>query len=358
MKRHGAVQPALFHVVLTLQRRVRMPTMHEVARKAGVSLGTVSNVLNHPELVAEETRERVLRVITTLGFVRNGSARQLRVGSTQSIGLVVLDVSNPFFTEVARGAEAAAWERGYSVILCNSDNSLHKEANYLQVLEEQRVAGILIVPVEDPIISTQALRQRGIAVVLLDRLSLERDLCSVSVDDVYGGHVAGSHLLERGHRRIAYIHGPLTTRQYADRLAGLQQAVREAALDPDEVIVSLPAETDNAQAGEMCVKPFLQLRDRPTAIFCGNDYLALGVMHALTRSHVHIPRDVALIGYDDIDLAPIFSPPLTTIRQPKYDLGYTAANLLLNEITSHSSHQHQQVMFRPELVCRESTTPV
>jgi LacI family transcriptional regulator len=331
--------------------------MHEVARKAGVSLGTVSNVLNHPELVADDTRDRVLRAIATLGFVRNGSARQLRIGSAQSIGLVVLDVSNPFFTEVARGAEAAAWERGYSVILCNSDNSSHKEANYLQVLEEQRVAGILIVPVEVPIISTQALRQRGTAVVLLDRLSQDREICSVSVDDVCGGHLAGGHLLERGHRRIAYIHGPLTTKQYADRLTGLHQAVREAGLDPDAVIVSLPAETDNAQAGVTCVEPFLRLRDRPTAIFCGNDYLALGVMHALTRSQVHVPRDVVLIGYDDIDLAPMFTPPLSTVRQPKYTLGYTAASLLMNEITSNSSHRHQQVVFPPELVCRESTNP-
>jgi len=334
-----------------------MPTMHEVAKQAGVSLGTVSNVLNHPELVADETRDRVLQAITTLGFVRNGSARQLRVGSTQSIGLVVLDVSNPFFTEVARGAEAAAWERGYSVILCNSDNSSHKEANYLQVLEEQRVAGVLIVPVEDPILSTEALRRRGTAVVLLDRLSQDKDICSVSVDDVYGGHLAGSHLLARGHQRIAYIHGPLTTRQYADRLTGLRQAVSESGLDPDVVIVSLPADTDNAQAGETCIEPFLHLRDRPTAIFCGNDYLALGVMHALTRKQVQVPRDVALIGYDDIDLAPMFPPPLTTIRQPKYDLGYTAAKLLMNEITSNGSHKHQQVMFRPELVCRESTNP-
>jgi LacI family transcriptional regulator len=332
-----------------------MPTMHEVARHAGVSLGTVSNVLNHPELVAEETRERVRRAITVLGFVRNGSARQLRVGSTQSIGLVVLDVSNPFFTEVARGAEAAASERGYSVILCNSDNSSRKEANYLRVLEEQRVAGILIVPVEDPMISTQGLRQRGISLVLLDRLSQDAEICSVSVNDVYGGQLAGRHLLERGHRRIGYIHGPFIATQYADRLIGLRQAVVDAGLDPDAVIVPLPADTDNAQAGEACVEPFLRLHDRPTAIFCGNDYLALGVIYALSRAEVKVPHDVALIGYDDIDLAPMFAVPLTTIRQPKYDLGYAAASLLLDEIGENSAHQHQQIVFLPELVVREST---
>jgi LacI family transcriptional regulator len=335
----------------------RMPTMHEVARHAGVSLGTVSNVLNHPELVAEETRERVLRAISMLGFVRNGSARQLRVGSTQSIGLVVLDVSNPFFTELARGAEAAASERGYSVILCNSDNSPRKEENYLRVLEEQRVAGILIVPVEDPLISTRGLRQRGISLVLLDRLSQDNEVCSVSVDDVYGGKLAGRHLLERGHERIGYIHGPFTSMQYADRLTGLRQAVREAGLDPDRAIVPLPADTDNAQAGQACVEPFMALHDRPTAIFCGNDYLALGVIYALMRKEVRVPEDIALIGYDDIDLAPMFAVPLTTIRQPKYELGYAAASLLFDEISEDNAHGHQQIVFRPELVVRESTDP-
>jgi LacI family transcriptional regulator len=332
-----------------------MPTMHEVARQAGVSLGTVSNVLNHPELVAQETRERVLHAITTLGFVRNGSARQLRVGSTQTVGLVVLDVSNPFFTEVARGVEAAASERGYSVILCNSDNSPRKEGNYLRVLEEQRVAGILIVPIEDPIMSTQGLRQRGISLVLLDRLSQDSTICSVSVDDVYGGELAGRHLLKRGHRRIGYIHGPLTSTQYADRLIGLRRAVQKAGLDPERVIVPVPAETDNAQAGEVCVKPLLLLQDRPTAIFCGNDYLALGVIYALTRAQVAVPQEIAVIGYDDIDLAPMFAIPLTTVRQPKYDLGYAAASLLLDEIGDNTAHHHQQIVFQPELVVREST---
>ncbi len=280
--------------------------------------GTVSNVLNHPELVSEETRTRVQRTIDELGFVRNGSARQLRVGSTQSIGLVVLDVTNPFFTEVARGAEDAASERGYIVILCNSDNSPRKEKNYLRVLEEQRVAGILIVPVEGKTNYTRAMRRSGTSIVLLDRVSEDADTCSVSVDDVYGGELAGRHLLELGHRRIAYVHGPFSSAQYADRLAGLRRAVENAKLNPDAAIVSLAAETDNAHAGAACVDAFLQLEDRPPAIFCGNDYLAMGVMYELARRQVTVPQDVALIGYDDIDLASMLAVPLTTIRQPKY----------------------------------------
>ena len=335
----------------------KMHNMHEVARRAGVSLGTVSNVLNHPELVSEQTSQRVLRTIEELGFVRNGSARQLRVGATQSLGLIVLDVSNPFFTEVAHGAEAAASKRGYLIILCNSDNSAHKERSYLRTLEEQRVAGVLIVPLEDATTYARSLRRSGTALVLLDTDSHNKDICSVTVDDVYGGEIAGRHLLAMGHRRLAYIHGALSSPQYADRLTGLRRAVVEAGLDPDQVIASIVTQTDNAHAGAASIETFMQLENRPTAIFCGNDYLAMGVLFELTQRGVSVPDDVALVGYDDIDLASICAAPLTTVRQPKYDLGFAAAELLLDEITNQSAHTHQQIVFRPELIVRRSTSP-
>ena len=165
-------------------------SIREVAKRAGVSLGTVSNVLNQPEIVAEETRRRVQLVIEEIGFVRNGSARQLRAGNSRHIGLVVLDVANPFFTEVARGVEDAASEAGYVVVLCNSDDSLEKENHYLHALEEQRAHGILITPVQSDASYLQQLRQRGITVVLLDRPSRIKDLCSVAVDDIRGGELA------------------------------------------------------------------------------------------------------------------------------------------------------------------------
>src|SRR5437016_402577 len=163
-----------------------MSSIREVAKRAGVSLGTVSNVLNRPAMVAEKTRRRVQLAIEEIGFVRNGSARQLRAGNSQYIGLVMLDVANPFFTEVARGVEDAANEAGYVVILCNSDDSPDKENRYLRVLEEQRTAGILITPVQNDVSYLQRLRQQEIAVVLLDRSSRARDLCSVAVDDALG----------------------------------------------------------------------------------------------------------------------------------------------------------------------------
>src|SRR5712692_8051417 len=176
--------------------------IREVAKRAGVSLGTVSNVLNRPEIVAQETRRRVQLAIEEIGFVRNGSARQLRAGNSQYIGLVMLDVANPFFTEVARGVEDAANEAGYVVILCNSDDSVEKESNYLRVLEEQRARGVLITPVQNDAGYLQYMRQRGIFVVLLDRSSRSRDICSVAVDDVRGGELAAAHLLERGHKHL------------------------------------------------------------------------------------------------------------------------------------------------------------
>ncbi|WP_069805368.1 LacI family DNA-binding transcriptional regulator [Thermogemmatispora onikobensis] len=335
-----------------------MPSIREVAERAGVSLGTVSNVLNHPELVAEETRQRVQRIIDELGFVRNGSARQLRAGRSLYIGLVVLDVANPFFTEVARGVEDAASEAGYVVILCNSDDSFEREAHYLRVLEEQRAHGVLITPVLDDPTHLYRLRKRGISVVLLDRPSRQPDLCSVAVDDVHGGELAAEHLLAQGHERIAFVNGPQSIRQCADRLEGVQRAVRAAGADPAQVILEVARPFLNAREGERAVEQILSVSEaeRPTAIFCANDLLALGVMRGLTRRGFAIPRDFALVGYDDVDFAGMLSTPLTSVRQPKYQLGRSAAELLLDEADHPSTHEHRQLTYQPELIVRESSS--
>lgn len=332
-----------------------MSSIREVAKRAGVSLGTVSNVLNRPEIVAEETRRRVQLAIEEIGFVRNGSARQLRAGNSQYIGLVMLDVANPFFTEVARGVEDAANEAGYVVILCNSDDSVEKESHYLQVLEEQRARGVLITPVQNDASYLQRFRKRGIAVVLLDRPSKIKDLCSVAVDDVKGGELATSHLLDRGHERIGFVHGPLSIRQCADRRRGVMRAVRTAGLDPDQVIVDITTSAQNAREGEESVDKLLHARIRPTAVFCANDLLALGVMRGLIKHGMSIPKDFALVGYDDVEFASVLSTPLTSIRQPKYELGRTAAEMLIDEAIHPTSHQHKHIVYQPELIVRESS---
>ncbi len=330
-------------------------SIREVAKRAGVSLGTVSNVLNRPEIVAEETRERVKLAIEEIGFVRNGTARQLRAGRSQHIGLVVLDVANPFFTEVARGVEDLANQAGYVVILCNSDDSVEKENHYLQVLEEQRAQGILITPVQSDASYLQRFRQRGIAVVLLDRPSRIKDLCSVAVDDVRGGEIAVTHLLEQGHERIAFVHGPLSIRQCADRKRGVLRAMKCAGFDPERSVVDITTGTQTAREGEKVVEQLLNARIKPTAVFCANDLLALGLMRGLIKRGLSIPRDMAMVGYDDVEFASVLATPLTSIRQPKYELGRAAAELLLDEANNPTSHQHQHIVYQPELIVRESS---
>jgi LacI family transcriptional regulator len=330
-------------------------SIREVAKRAGVSLGTVSNVLNRPEVVAQETRQRVLQAIDEIGFVRNGSARQLRAGRSQHIGLVVLDVANPFFTEVARGVEDLANQAGYVVILCNSDDSVAKENHYLHVLEEQRTQGILITPVQNDASYLQRFRQRGIAIVLLDRPSRSKDLCSVAVDDVLGGDMAAMHLIVEGHTRIAFVHGPLIIRQCADRRRGVLRALKSAGLDPQESLLDITTSAQTVREGEASVERLLSASIKPTAVFCGNDLLALGLMRGLIKRGLSIPDDMALVGYDDVEFASVLSTPLTSVRQPKYELGRAAAELLIDEANNPDTHQHQHIMYQPELIVRESS---
>jgi LacI family transcriptional regulator len=214
---------------------------------------------------------------------------------------------------------------------------------------------VLITPVQSDAGYLQRFRQRGIAVVLLDRPSRIKDLCSVAVDDVHGGELAAAHLLEQGHERIAFVHGPLTIRQCADRRRGVLRAVRSAGLDPERVIIDIPTAAQKASEGEECVEKLLRARVKPTAVFCANDLLALGLMRGLIKHRISIPGDIALVGYDDVEFASTLSVPLTSIRQPKYELGRTAAELLLDETNHPTSHQHQHIVYQPELIVRASS---
>jgi LacI family transcriptional regulator len=331
-------------------------SVKDVAARAGVSVGTVSNVLNRPERVSPETRDRVSAAIAALGFVRNESARHLRAGSSRTVGLVVLDVANPFFTDVARGVEDTANAAGLAVILCNTDEKTAKEDAYLDLLEEQRVRGILITPTEAITERLTDLRRRGTPVVLLDRKAVGRDQCSVSVDDRKGGDIAVTHLLDSGHRRIAFIGGPLSFAQVADRLKGAKAAVQRARLDTAAMTVEVTPAL-NVAAGRAAVSNLLTLakRKQPTALFCANDLLALGALQQLALQGIRVPQDIAIVGYDDIDFASSAMVPLSSVRQPRHQLGRTAANLLIEEADEARGHKHRQVVFEPELIVRESS---
>jgi LacI family transcriptional regulator len=331
-------------------------SIREVAAHAGVSVATVSNVLNRPEIVAQPTRDRVNMAIKELGFVRNESARQLRAGRSRTIGLVVLDVANPFFTDLARGVEDEASKAGLAVILCNSDDHERKEKRYLELLEEHRVQGVLITPVVGAGTRLARLQRRGTPVVLVDSRSPSRGQCSVAVDDVLGGDLAVSHLIAAGHERIAYISGPRAIRQVADRYEGALRALRRAGRPAGSLQVievgGLNVATGQKAGAEIAALP---AGSRPAAVFCANDLIALGVLQEMTRNRIRVPDDVAIVGYDDIDFAAAAAVPLTSVRQPRQQLGRTAARLLLDEAADGIGHQHRQVIFEPELVVRQST---
>jgi LacI family transcriptional regulator len=333
-------------------------SIREVAAHAGVSVATVSNVLNRPDIVARPTRDRVNASIRELGFVRNESARQLRAGRSRTIGLVVLDVANPFFTDLARGVEDEASKAGLAVILCNSDEQERKEKRYLELLEEHRVQGVLITPVVGAGSRLARLQRRGTSVVLVDSRSPSRGHCSVAVDDVLGGDLAVSHLLSAGHKHVAYACGPRAIRQVADRLEGAGHALERAGHLASDLHV-IEGGSLNVAAGQKAGAEIAALpaASRPTAVFCANDLIALGVLQEMTRHRIRVPEDIAIVGYDDIDFAAAAAVPLTSVRQPRQQLGRTAARMLLAEAASDDAHQHQQVIFEPELIIRQSTEP-
>lgn len=328
----------------------------DVAREAGVSVGTVSNVINRPDSVPEATRARVQRAITRLGYVRSESARQLRAGRSRIVALLVLDMANPFFVDVARGAERAARAAGLGVMVCNSAESPQEEAAYLSLFAEQRVRGVLVTPADAGASGNlAAFRRHRIPFVLVDRVSAGAAECSVSVDDVAGGRMALAHLLTAGHRRIAYVSGPAHLQQVRDRRTGALAALADAGV-PAGTLRELPTERLDVASGRDAGHRLLGLPERPTAVFCANDLLALGVLQALYAAGVSVPGEISIVGYDDIEFAAAAAVPLTSVRQPAATMGAMAAGMLLEETDPQGrEHRHRQVVLQPELVVRDSS---
>ena len=327
--------------------------MREVAAAAGVSIGTVSNVLNNPELVAGSTRERVERAMLELGFVRNAWARHLREGRVSVAGAIVLDLTNPFFAAVARGIEDRLAADDCTLIVCSTNECVDRESGYLRVLQERGVRGILLTPLtsrEDLLVEIGRL---GTPVVLLDSPSRTSRLCSVWVDDVKGGELVATHLMSLGHRRIVFLNGPPTIAQCAARGLGARRAMASGGLDPARHLLEVTLPPISADGVDVVIERVLDLADRPTAIMCVSDLAALRVMRQLRRRGIDVPGDIAVTGYDDMPLAAELYTPLTSVRQPTYELGRVAAELLLAEATP--GHRHEQMIFQPELIVRGST---
>ncbi|GLU48551.1 LacI family DNA-binding transcriptional regulator [Nocardiopsis ansamitocini] len=331
--------------------------INDVAARAGVSPGTVSNVLNRPERVAEATRLRVEKAIRELDYVRNSSGRNLRSGRSDSVGLLVLDVTNPFFTMVAQGVEDEAAEAGRTVMLLNSAEDLARQRRSLRLLAEQRVAGAVVMPVDNDVTDLMWLRDRGIPWVLLDRGDVGADLgSSVCVDNHAGGVAAGRHLINLGHERVTFLSGPLGLEQCRTRLAGLRSALAESGIDAEDSVRVIETGSLTAASGEKGVEEVLAggPRRRPQAVFCANDQLALGLLKGLGERGLSAPHDISVVGYDDIDVAALVHPGLTTVAQPKYEIGRAAMRLLSAELDG-PRHGYERMLFAPELVVRGST---
>ena len=333
----------------------RTPSVKDVAAAAGVSLGTVSNVMNRPEVVSTRTRERVERAMAELGFVRNESARQLRAGTSRTLAYVMLDGTNPFFHDVAQGIELAAEDADLSLFICNSNSRVAREEVHLDRLLQQRVQGILITPVDPSAPHLDELARRGVPLVVVDRVRGGGDSCSVAVDDVLGGRIAVEHLAEQGHTRVAFIGGPDSIGQVRERLHGAREIWESLGRRPEDLI-HLPTEALTVAQGRTAGERLagLPVRRRPTAAFCANDLLALGLLQRSIGAGLRVPEDLAIVGFDDIDFAAAAAVPLSSVRQPRQELGRAAAQLVLDEATN-PEHRHQQLQFTPELVARAST---
>ncbi len=330
-----------------------MATIRDVAKKAGVSVSTVSHVVNETRFVSEETSTRVLAAMEELKYQPNRLARSLRRKDkrTHTIGLLIPDSTNPFFAEVLRGVEDASFDAGYNVILCNSDDNPDKELNYIDVLLSKQVDGIVLVSAGAHEESLELLSRRQGTAVVVDREFDGSDLDSVVVDNERGGYDATRYLIDLGHRRIGCITGPSLLTPSAGRIQGYRRALAEAQIPLDKTLI-VPGDF-RPQSGYASAKKLLKLIPPPTAIFACNDMMAIGALGAINQDGLKVPADLSLIGFDDITLASYSIPPLTTIAQPSHEMGLLATELLLQRLLDPSAPP-RRVLLYPSIVVRES----
>ncbi len=328
-----------------------MATLKDVAERAGVSTATVSHVINETRFVSDELKARVHQAMEELNYHPNAIARSLRRRSTHNIGMIVPDISYPFLAEVARGVENAGFELGYNVILCDSNGDLEREADYIQLLQEKKADGIVFVAAGESSSHVQALIEQGMPVVVCDRELAGVEVDTVIADNVGSGYQATEHLIELGHRRIGCIAGPPMLEISSKRVAGYRRALEQHGLPRRE---ELMAQGDfRSRGGYEAMGELLTLDEPPTAVFACNDLMAIGAICAASQERLRIPQDIAIVGCDDIALASFTNPSLTTVAQPKHELGAAAVEMLVERIRDKSKPTTRRLL-PTELVLRDS----
>lgn len=335
----------------------RRTGIKDVAREAGVSLGTVSNVLNRPEIVAESTRRRVLEVIDSIGYVRTEGARQLHGLASRVIAVVGLDSAGPSFTALTTGVEQAARKADLGVMVCTGARDLAEEARHLALITSHQLRGAVLMSGDGVGRTVAAFRRHAVPFVMADQCAPEPGRCSVGVDDVAGGHAAVRHLLGQGHRSVVHVGGPERLAPIRDRRRGARNAVSRSGL-PSVSLHELSCLDMTVSAGKDAGQRILGMPTRPTAVFCADDLLALGVMQALYEAGLRVPEDIAVVGYDDLAFAASAVVPLTTVRRPTVAMGRQAGRLLIEDTAHDAAHEHARVVLQPELVVRRSTLAV
>jgi DNA-binding LacI/PurR family transcriptional regulator len=332
-------------------------TMRQIAERADVSIGTVSHVINDTAKVREKLRQRVLEAIRSLGYHPSQLARGLRRNQTSMLGMIIPDITNPFFPAVVRGVEDVAFKHSYRLVLCNTDNDPGKELSYLNELRSYRPAGLLVIPAAESVIARELMLvvTSGPPVVCLDRQPEGWYGDVVSVANEAGAHRATQHLLRMGHRQLAVITGPLHLTNASERLRGFKRALAEAKV-PIELEYIQEARFDRISGYEAAMR-LLRMLPRPTAIFACNDMMALGVLLAVRESNLRCPEDLSIVGFDNLDFSEFTAPALTSVHQPGYQLGTTAARLLLSRIAG-LKQSPKRVVLQTELKIRNSVGPV
>lgn len=329
-----------------------MPTIKDVAKRAGVAPITASRVINNTGYVSDETRRKVQLAIIDLGYIPNRVARSLRSKQTNTIALVLTDITNPFWTTVARGVEDASSEGGFSVILCNTDESDVKQDAYVRNLLQRQVDGFLLVPSTNSVGALSLMRKQEVPVVVLDR-QVPFEVDTVRSDSVTGAAMLTRHLLDLGHTRIAILTGPRHVSTAEDRVEGYLSALKDAGITKDHNLICYGAFSQDG--GYEMSQNILALTPRPTAIFAGNNFIAVGVLRAFREAGLHIPEDMALVAFDDLPPTYVIDPFLTVAAQSAYEMGQIATRLLLKRMEGTSSDIYQQILLPTHLIIRKSS---
>lgn len=337
-------------------------TMKDIAKIAGVSTNTVSRALNNKPEIDKETKRRIIEIANKLNYTPNSIAASLASNKTRTIGLVIPDISDPFFAQQTRGVEDTVRAKGFSVIIINTDENPEAELKAVNTFRGIRVAGIILTSVFPDTQHLKLLQDQKIPFVLLNRWSPAIETDYVINDNVAGAYAATKHLIKKGHTRIAFITGIPKITSVQERLKGYRQAFQEANLPILEELI-VHSESLDPQAGKVYARQLLSLQPRPTAILAYCDQLALGVYTAVKESKLSIPEDIALVGYDDIPFSAFFEVPLTTVAQPAYQMGSTASDILIERINAAREEKEEievanapkkQIVFKPQLVVRRS----